>query len=373
MTKTKKRIVIAGFGDTGLLAGIHLSKDFDVVGISAKPCLVSGQELGTRLTKPEQWKKQFLVPFRRYRKLDAVDIVQGLIVAVDTSAQSVAVEREDGSVHHAHYDVLIIASGVSNGFWRNNQLEHLDGVNDNIERNASTLSRAHRVAIIGGGATGVSVSANLAVQYPDKDVHLFYSQNQPLPGYHPQVRSSLEKHLQRSGVTLHPEYRAQIPDGFACDEITHNATNWSTGQQAFTADATLWAVGKLRPNSSFLPADMLNADGFVNTDQYLRVAGYDNVFALGDIAATDPNRSSARNWGFRLVAGNIKAYLAGDPAKMKPFSAPVYRWGSILGVQAHGLKVFQHSGGHYRFPLWAVKAILFPYIVNRMIYRGLRS
>ena len=96
---------------------------------------------------------------------------------------------------------------------------------------------------------------------------------------------------------------------------------------------------------------MLNADGFVNTDQYLRVVGYDNVFALGDITATDPNRSSARTWGFRLVAGNVEAYLAGDEANMK---------------------VFQHSGGSYRFPLWAVKTILFPYIVNRLIYRGLR-
>ena len=372
MTKAKKRIVIAGFGDTGVLAGIHLSKGFEIVGIGSKPCLVSGQELGTRLTNPAQWKKQYLVPFRRYRKLDEVQILQGLIVAVDAIAQSVAVEFEDGSVQHVYYDVLIIASGVSNGFWRNNQLEHWGGLEDNIERNARTLSAAHRVAVIGGGATGVSVSGNLAAQYPGKDIHLFYSQSQPLPGYHPQVRDSLEKHLQRLGVTLHPEHRAHIPDDFNCDKITHNATQWSTCQQTFTADATLWAVGKLRPNSAFLPADMLNADGFVNTDKYLRVVGYNNVFALGDIAATDPNRSSARNWGFHLLAGNVMAYLAGDEAKMKAFSAPAYRWGSILGVQARGLTVYQHSGGHYRFPLWAVKAILFPYIVNRLIYRGLR-
>ena len=50
----KKRVVIAGLGDTGLLAAIHLGKAFDIVGISPKPCLVSGQELGARLTRPEE-------------------------------------------------------------------------------------------------------------------------------------------------------------------------------------------------------------------------------------------------------------------------------------------------------------------------------
>ena len=62
----KKRVVIAGFGDTGLLVAINLGKDFDIVGISPKPCLVSGQELGMRLTQPKAWKKDYLMPFSRY-------------------------------------------------------------------------------------------------------------------------------------------------------------------------------------------------------------------------------------------------------------------------------------------------------------------
>lgn len=372
MTKVKKRIVIAGFGDTGLLAGIYLSKNFDVIGVSPKPCLVSGQELGTRLTNPEAWKKQYLVPFRRYRKLDKVKILQGSITSVNTDVQSVTIEFEDGSLQQEHYDVLIIASGVSNGFWRTNQLEHIEDLDQNIARNAKTLADANRVAVVGGGATGVSVSANLATQYPEKEIHLFYSQKQPLPGYHPRVRDSLERQLQRSGVNLHPQHRAHLPEGFNCKQITHGELKWSTEQPPFNADATLWAVGQLLPNSAYLPADMLDTKGFVKTDQYLRVTGYENVFALGDIAATDPNRSSARNWGFRLVAANVTATLDGKEEKMLTFSAPEYRWGSILGVQAKGLRIFQDKGGSYRFPLWAVEKILFPYVVNRLIYKGLR-
>jgi len=51
----RPRVVIAGLGDSGLLTAIHLTRHFDVVGISTKPGLVSGKELGTRLTRPQDW------------------------------------------------------------------------------------------------------------------------------------------------------------------------------------------------------------------------------------------------------------------------------------------------------------------------------
>ena len=70
---------------------------------------------------------------------------------------------------------------------------------------------------------------------------------------------------------------------------------------------------------------MLNADGFVKTDDRLRVEGYSNVFAVGDIAASDPNRSSARNWGYRLLGHNIRAHLEDRESDMKRYEPPQYR------------------------------------------------
>src|SRR6478609_3435137 len=48
-----KRVFIAGLGDSGVLTAIKLARHADVVGISAKPALVSGPELGSRLTGPD--------------------------------------------------------------------------------------------------------------------------------------------------------------------------------------------------------------------------------------------------------------------------------------------------------------------------------
>ena len=47
-----KKVVIAGFGDTGLLVATQLAgQGFDVVGITPKPCHHSQQELGGVIKK----------------------------------------------------------------------------------------------------------------------------------------------------------------------------------------------------------------------------------------------------------------------------------------------------------------------------------
>ena len=367
-----KRILIAGFGDTGLLVGIHLAADYEVVGISPKPCLVSGQELGVRLTQPETWKQDYLMAYDRYKKLDGVRTVHGLISGIDTIEQRVAVTLPDGGQQEEPYDVLVLASGVTNGFWRNDAIEDLNGIKESITQRARQLRDADTIAIVGGGATGVGSAANMAERFPEKNVHLFYSQDAILPGYHPKVRNRLADRLNRLGVELHPNHRARVPDDFEFDQLTSDPLEWTTGQPPFCAAATLWAVGNTKPNSGFIPAEMLDEAGYVKVEDTLRVPGQPNIFAVGDIAASDRHRSSARNWGYRLVAHNVRCFLIGDEERMKRYDPPAYRWGSILGLQKNGLQVFQTDGGSFRFPRWLVRLFLFPIAVRRVIYRGVR-
>lgn len=369
----KKRVVVVGFGDTGMLVAINLGSDVDIIGISPKPCLVSGQELGLRLTHAGSWRRDYLVPFHRYKKLDHVTIHQGLVSAIDTNKQCVVFSDADGHTQQLDYDVLVLSPGVTNGFWRQNNIEDLATIKQDIASKASQLDGANTIAIIGGGATGVSVANNLAQRSANKLVHLFYSAGQPLPGYHPKVRDSIERHLIRAGVVMHANHRAIIPADFNCDAMTTTPVEWAGGQTAFKADVSLWAVGKMKPNNGGIPSQMLDANGFIKADDFLRVPGHDNIFTVGDIAASDTNRSSARNKGYSVVAGNIKAYLTDSPDEMKKYRAPHYRWGSILGVQNNGLLIYQADGSKFRFPRWSIRTVLFPLLVRKMIYQGMRK
>lgn len=367
----KRRVVIAGLGDTGILVALALHPDFEVIGISPKPCHVSGQELGARVARPNDWRVNYLIDFVRYRKLAGMATLHGRITKVDTARNAVVVALVDGSEETISYDVLVLSMGVTNGFWRTSAMETRDDVNRSIDATAATFASAQSIAVIGAGATGVSAASNLKEAYPKTQVSLFYGQSEILPGYHPKVRKSVTARLMRQGVALRPQHRAAIPAGFAGERITRDPVAFSSGQAEERFEAVLWAVGKQRPNTDFLPLEMLDERGYVRADAQLRVPGFENVFTVGDVAATDPNRSSARNSGFLTLAHNVRALLLGHPQRMKPFKATQHRWGSVLGVQHDGMRVFAPNGFDVRIGMFWVKNVLYPLIVRRMIYKGI--
>jgi NADH dehydrogenase FAD-containing subunit len=368
---SRKRVVVAGLGDSGVLTAIGLARHADVVGISAKPALVSGQELGVRLSRPADWARNYWIPFDRFRGLDEVRSVHGTLTGVDLDARAVGVEREDGVTLTEEYDALVISTGVSNGFWRRPTVQTATEVGADLRAAHDHLSAADSVIVVGGGAAAVSTAANLATTWPDKQIDLYFPGERALVGHHPRTWERIRSRLTDLGVDLHPGHRAVIPDGFACDQITGEPVRWSTGQSPSSADAVLWATGRVRPNTDWLPLELLDEHGFVRVTADLRVPEHPGVFAVGDVAATDPLRASARNRADKLLVRNVLADFAGKP--LRTYQPPKRRWGSVLGVQPDGLEVFAPNGRAFRFPAWSIDRVLQPWIVRRGIYRGVRE
>ncbi len=368
---SRQRVVIAGLGDSGVLTAIRLAKRFDVVGISAKPALVSGQELGWRLSRPEEWARANWIPFDRFRALDRVRTVHGNLTGVDLDARTVDVRGDDGSSISEKYDALVISTGVANGFWRTPNLQSHKDIGDDLRAAHTRLVGAESVAVIGGGAAAISAAAQIATTWPGKRVDLYFPGERALPSHHPKIWEKVQRRLTDAGVRLHPGHRAAIPEGFMCDEITGAPVEWSTGQPQTTADAVVWAIGLVRPNTDSLPAELLDENGFVMVTPHLQVPGHPNVFAVGDVAATDPLRSSARNRGDGILANNVRAAFASKP--LRAYRAPKRRWGSVLGVQPNGLEVFTPKGQGFRFPAWSFDRVLMPVVVRWGIYRGVRE
>jgi apoptosis-inducing factor 2 len=368
---SRKRVVIAGLGDSGILTAIGLAHHADVVGLSAKTALVSGQELGIRLSRPDDWARDYWIAFDRFRGLDRVRTVHGTLAGVDLAARRVTVQRDDGTTQAEDYDALVISTGVANGFWRRPTLQSVDDVRADLRVAHDRLASAASVIVVGGGAAAVGSAANLAVTWPDKRVDLYYPGERPLVSHHPRIWGRIRRRLTDLGVGLHDGHRAVVPDGFACDEITDEPVHWSTGQPPASADAVLWAIGRVRPNTDWLPPEVLDEHGFVRVGPDLRVPGHAGVFAVGDVAATDPLRSSARNRADGLVAHNVRAQFEGKP--LRTYTAPKRRWGSVLGAQSDGLEVFAPNGKAFRFPAWSIDRILQPMIVRKGIYKGVRD
>jgi apoptosis-inducing factor 2 len=368
---SRKRVVVAGLGDVGILAAIRLSRHADVVGISVKPGLVSGQELGIRLSRPGDWARDYWIPFDRFRRLDRVRIIQGTLIEADLAARKLSGRSDDGGTFVEEYDALLISTGVSNGFWRQPTMQSAAEIGADLRAAHDRLVAATSVMIVGGGAAAVSSAANMAITWPDKRIDLYFPNEDALVGYHPRIWKRIEGRLLGLGVGLHPGHRAVIADGFAGGEITSEPVRWSTGQPTASADAVLWAIGRVQPNTDWLPSDLLDEHGFVRVTPELRVPGHRGVFAVGDVAATDPLRSSARNRGDALVARNIRAEFT--RRALRAYRAPGRRWGSLLGIQPNGLEVFFPTGHTLRFPSWSVERVVMPLIVRWGIYGGVRE
>ena len=61
--------------------------------------------------------------------------------------------------------MLVVATGASNGFWRHDRVEGVDEV-EALAAGVGAPRTAPTVAVVGGGATGVSVADNLARRAP---------------------------------------------------------------------------------------------------------------------------------------------------------------------------------------------------------------
>ncbi len=370
-------MVVAGLGDTGVLTAMHLARHTDVIGISVKPGLVSGQELGVRLSRPDDWSRDYWTSFERFRRLDRVRTVHGELTSVDLAARTVRVRHDDDSESAHEYDTLVISTGVTNGFWRRPTMQSSAEVDAELRDAHDRLAEAESVLVIGGGAAAVSSAANLAARWPAKRIDLYFPGARALSRHHPRVWRRVRRRLDDLGVICHPDHRAvtwpcpaSAGSGSVTDHLTSGTVEWTTGQTPATADAVLWAIGRAVPNTAWLPSDILDERGFVRVSADLSVPGHDHVFAIGDVAATDEFRTSARNRADKLLARNVRADLGGR--KLRDYRERKTLWGSVLGAQPDGLEVFTPGGRRFRFPAWSVERVLQPLIVRRGIYGGVR-
>ena len=216
------------------------------------------------------------------------------------------------------------------------------------------------VIVVGGGAAAVSSAANIAT-------HVAGQARRPLlprrpgaaRGTTPGPGDGSGAGSTDAGVRAAPRPPRRLPDGFAGDEITAEPVQWSTGQPPATADAVLWAIGRVRPNTGWLPTELLDEHGFVRVTPDLRVPGHPR----GVRGRRRRRHRPAAQLGpqpRRRAARPQHARRSSTDKPLRSYRAPKRRWGSVLGIQPDGLEVFAPNGSAFRFPAWSFERVLMP-------------
>ncbi len=264
---------------------------------------------------------------------------------IDTENQKILAEIGD-----LHYDYLVIATGSKTNFFGNKEIERnvmsmktipqslniRSLILENFEQAVLTKDEADRNALInfvlvGAGPTGVELAGALAEMkkailqkdYPDLDINkmqinLIQSGDRVLNTMSDKSSTAAEKFLIDLGVKIHKNVRVTNYDGRT---ITTNSTlSFETATVIWTAGVQGAAIAGLDAKSLVERVDRIRVNAFN------QVVGYQNIFAIGDIASMEselfpqghPMMAQPAMQQGELLAENIIGLVQG--LQPKPFT-----------------------------------------------------
>jgi NADH dehydrogenase len=188
--------------------------------------------------------------------------------------------------------------------------------------------------VIGGGATGVETAAELynlvhealEPDYPNIDpnrVRIFLLEGMD------QILPELDPALRRAARTRLVNQRIEVKTGAMAEEITADCVKLKGGETIATENV-IWTAGN-RPNVAIddladLPVDERNG---IEVDEYLRVKGHSNIWAIGDCAAIPdiseengrviPPTAQAATQEGKVVAKNVLTAIDGREDELEKF------------------------------------------------------
>ncbi|HEY5880799.1 MAG TPA: NAD(P)/FAD-dependent oxidoreductase [Nakamurella sp.] len=224
---------------------------------------------------------------------------QAEVAGVDPAAQRITFAGGNGM----HYDYLIIATGATTNYFgtrgaeenslaiytRAQALRLRDRIFTHLEH-AAAANTAEDLAIVvvGGGPTGVEMAGALAelrndamaTVYPELDprrthIVLVEMSDKVLGPFAPPLREFAARALRERGVELRLNTSvAEVrPDGVVLG-----------GGEFLKAGVVVWATGVTVPATVGRWGLPQGRGGRIQVDKDLRVTGFKNVFAIGDVA-----------------------------------------------------------------------------------------
>ncbi len=235
------------------------------------------------------------------------------------------------------YDALVLATGADTNFFGNTRIagnafpmkstvEALQlryRLLQNFEKaltvtDPTELQQLMNIVVVGGGPTGVEVAGALAEMkkyvlpkdYPELDfskmnIYLLEGAGKTLAAMSEKSSSQSAKYLERLGVKLMTNALVKDYDG--------NNVLLNNGEQ-IAAGTMIWAAGIKGNIPNGVDKSLIARGNRITTDRRCRVNGYDNIYAIGDLAYMEtpnypkghPQVAPVAMQQADLLAGNFK-------------------------------------------------------------------
>lgn len=371
----KKRVVILGAGFGGLLTALTLARknyNGEIVLVDVRdhhtysPWLYEvatgfishgGALAGIIMRNSASFSiREIIKPYQQLR------FRQGLVNALEIHDQYVVFE--DG--HTLRYDQLVVSLGSEPEFYNIEGIaDHAlmlktvpealmvrDRIDDLVKKLENSEYKLGRIVIGGAGATGVETASELvnSINCHCEKLKLCHGKIEvTLLEAGPNVLGPFPSVLQKWALKRMIELGVNVQTNTVITKV--ESDNLITKEGNIPFDLCIW-TGGVRPNSILstwgIPKD---ARGRIIVDEYLKVTGLENVYALGDNTAfTDKNTDKlapgtawvAMRQG-KLLGDNLSRLSLGQ--LLKPFNLPKH----YPAVMAVGGKFAVATVGGFHF------------------------
>jgi NADH dehydrogenase FAD-containing subunit len=299
------QVVVIGGGYGGVTVAKALDPYASVVLIEPKDAF-QHNVAALRALVDAAWQERIFLPYDRL-------LARGT-VRRDRAVQVSANEVLLASGVRLNPDIVVLATGSRYPFPA--KADHVARAEAIARYGAmhANLAKADRVLLLGAGAVGLELAGEIASAWPAKQVTLVDPAEHILPGpYDQRLRDELNRQLDVLGVQrVLGSQLVGVPHA-AAGELEPFTAQTATGT---TVEADIWfRCYGATPVTDYLAGDLAaarRADGYIEVTPDLRLAGFPQVYALGDIAAIDMNKAGAAARQAEVVAANIRAQLTGS-------------------------------------------------------------
>ncbi len=230
------------------------------------------------------------------------------------------------SIGKIDYDYLIFANGSKTNYFGNQNIQEaaipMKTVSDAMGLRNSLLASFERavtcstqeerdallnIVVVGGGPSGVEIAGAIAEMkhyilphdYPDMDtsivkISLIQGSDRLLQAMSEKASTKSQKFLEKMGVKI--RLNTLVTDYINDKVILNDGTSIPTRN-------LIWVGGVTAELVQGLPKDCIGRGGRIITDEFCRVKGQNNIFAIGDIA---------------LMQGGDPQYPQGHPQMAQP-------------------------------------------------------
>jgi len=285
------------------------------------------------------------------------------------------------------YDALVLATGADTNFFGNTQIEGkafpmkstVEALQlryrllQNFEKALTVtdpvaLQQLMNIVVVGGGPTGVEVSGALAEMkkyvlpkdYPELDfsmmnIYLLEGAGKTLAAMSEKSSKQSQRYLEKLGVKVMTN---SIVKGYDGQQVLLN------NDEKISAETVIWAAGIKGNVPNGIDQNLIAKGNRIKTDRHCRIDGYNNIYAIGDLAYMEtpkypkghPQVAPVAMQQADLLAGNFKLIeRRSNPEKQYEFEyfdkgsmATVGRNLAVVDVPSPKL----HFGGFFAWMIW---------------------